>query len=235
MALDIIILCGGEGSRIRPILGDLPKILAPINDHAFLEYIVAWLRSSLPAIPLSFYLSTGIGHDQIKDYVRSSCLDCILSREEQPLGTFGAVIDVVNRNRLSGNILVVNGDTIFDADFASAYDAFVNNFLHPLLLVKRASLPSRHGGYLISDSHLKFTNHNAEFFSLGAFFCTSSLIRQFSQSLSLGFPYLMLDRDFLDKALTLPYVLPSQAQFIDIGIPSDYFQAQTLVPLLSKL
>lgn len=235
MALDVIILCGGKGSRIRSVLGETPKILAPINGQAFIDYILTWIRSSFPGIPLSFYLSTGIGHDHIENYVIKSSLDCILSREPKPLGTLGAVIDVVLRNNLNDDILVVNGDTIFDVDFNDAYDKFTTSFLRPLLIVKPTTNSARYGGYSLINSELKLTTDSPEFISLGAFFCTCSLIRDFSNSLHSIQPYLMLDHDFLDRVGTCPYIVSSNVKFIDIGVPADYSYAQTLVPSLLKL
>ncbi len=43
-ALDIFILAGGLGTRIRPVLGDLPKILAPILGRPYLAYLLDWLE-----------------------------------------------------------------------------------------------------------------------------------------------------------------------------------------------
>jgi D-glycero-alpha-D-manno-heptose 1-phosphate guanylyltransferase len=235
VTLDIIILCGGQGSRIRSVLGDTPKILAPINGKVFIDYILAWLRSSFPVAPSSIYLSTGIGHDKIEEYVKSASINCNLSREESPLGTFGAVIDVVLQNNLTGNILVLNGDTIFDVDFNTAYNAFNANLLRPLLFVKPAINPSRYGGYRLVDSALKLASENPEYISLGAFYCTAFSILELGQTLISDDSYLMLDRDFLDKVSTSPYVLPSDIKFIDIGVPSDYSHAQSLLPSIVAL
>jgi len=235
MTLDIIILCGGQGSRIRSVLGDTPKILAPINGKAFIEFIFAWLQSSFPVTPPSIYLSTGIGHDKIEEYVKKRNIDCKLSREEIPLGTFGAVLDVVLRNSLSGNILVLNGDTIFEVDFRSAYNTFNANALRPLLFMKPATNSSRYGGYRLANSELRLVSEKPDYISLGAFYCRASSILEFSQTLTSDDSYLMLDQDFLNKVSTLPYVLPSDVQFIDIGVPSDYCTAQSLLPSIVGL
>ena len=235
MILNVIILCGGHGSRIRSVLGDTPKILAPINGKAFIDYLFAWLHSSFPATPPSIYLSTGIGHHMIEEYVDKNNIDCKLSREESPLGTFGAVQDVVVRNKLRGTILVLNGDTIFDVDFKSAYNTFNANVRRPLLFVKPAINSSRYGGYRLVNSELKLALEQPEYISLGAFYCTASSILELGHTLTSGDSCLMLDQDFLNKVSTFPYVLPSDVQFIDIGVPSDYSHAQSLLPSIVGL
>ena len=35
MSLSIVVLAGGKGTRIKPILGNTPKILAPIGGKTF--------------------------------------------------------------------------------------------------------------------------------------------------------------------------------------------------------
>ncbi len=39
------VLAGGVGTRLRPVIGDMPKPLAPVNGRPFLEYQLGWLRS----------------------------------------------------------------------------------------------------------------------------------------------------------------------------------------------
>ena len=41
--VDVVVLAGGLGTRIQPVLGDVPKLLAPINDRTYLDYLFSWL------------------------------------------------------------------------------------------------------------------------------------------------------------------------------------------------
>ena len=43
--IDVVVLAGGLGTRIRDTLGDTPKLLAPIGGHAFLDILIARLRN----------------------------------------------------------------------------------------------------------------------------------------------------------------------------------------------
>ena len=233
--LDVIILSGGQGSRIRSVLGDIPKILAPIGKHVFLDYLYHWLNSSLPLAIRDTYLATCIGHDQISNHIRNSTLKCILSCESKPLGTFGAVHDVVSRHNLNGDLLVVNGDTLFDIDFTKAYSTFSSDPDHPLLVVKRATDSSRYGGYQLVNSELQLISSDPQFISMGSFFSKSSLVRDLYQQINSSDNYSMLDKDFLNKAKAFPYIISDDATFIDIGVPHDYETACTLIPSLIDL
>ena len=43
--IDIAVLCGGKGSRLASVLGDTPKVLAPIGDSTYLDILVARLKT----------------------------------------------------------------------------------------------------------------------------------------------------------------------------------------------
>ena len=71
-ALDVFILAGGLGTRIRPVLGDLPKILAPIAGRPYLDYLLDWLRGfGARRIVL------GLGHraEAVVDYMKAQPAD----------------------------------------------------------------------------------------------------------------------------------------------------------------
>ena len=236
MTLSVVILCGGRGSRIKSVLGDIPKILAPIGTKAFIEYLVQWIKSSLISIPHNIVLSTCIGHQNIQEFITSHSLPCALSKEHTPLGTLGAVVDVIQKKQLHDYILVLNGDTIFDVDFAHVFDEFMANPDVPLLIVKPSTEPGRYGGYARSaNGDIRFCDNGPQYISLGAFFCKRSSLIAFKDRLpsdcSRG---LMLDLDFLDLSNINIFVLSHDVHFIDIGVPSDYNLAQNLIPSFFK-
>ena len=55
--LSIIILAGGKGTRVKSVLGDNPKILAPIKDKFFLDYMLLWLERSFKDMTVDLILS----------------------------------------------------------------------------------------------------------------------------------------------------------------------------------
>ena len=69
MTLSVIILCGGKGTRIKSVLGPIPKVLAPIGDKAFIDYLFKWIESCLISIKHNIILSTCVGHESIQKYV----------------------------------------------------------------------------------------------------------------------------------------------------------------------
>lgn len=104
------VLCGGQGTRLRPVIGDLPKCLAPVAGKPFLEYILEHLKEQ--GI-VKVVLCVGYGAEQVEDRFGGGEYEGLYirySREIEPLGSGGAL-----RHALplldSDPVLVLNGDT----------------------------------------------------------------------------------------------------------------------------
>ena len=72
MNLNIVILAGGKGTRVKEVLKDTPKIMAPIEGKPFLEWLLAWIESWKLEIPKNIILSTCIGQEIIKKYCENN-------------------------------------------------------------------------------------------------------------------------------------------------------------------
>ena len=111
MAADqAIILAGGFGTRLREVVADLPKPLAPVAGRPFL----VWLLDSLASEGLRHVvLATGYMADAIESFAGRDWNGMALdySREHQPLGTGGAVRLAAGRMDDGEGVHVINGDT----------------------------------------------------------------------------------------------------------------------------
>src|SRR5690606_36931271 len=111
MAADqAIVLAGGFGTRLREVVADLPKPMAPVAGRPFL----AWLLDSLAVAGLrKVVLATGYMADTIEQFAGASWNGMALaySREEEPLGTGGAVRLALGQVDPGMGVHVVNGDT----------------------------------------------------------------------------------------------------------------------------
>ena len=141
MSFKVIILAGGKGTRIKSVLGNIPKILAPINKITFLDYLIVWIKSWNICLEKDIILSTGVGHKAVKEHckVKEYQIKCI--EEKTPLGTFGAIINVA-RSNFAKHYLIINGDTVFDANFKKISDIYFSskNTNTPLLSLKELPL-----------------------------------------------------------------------------------------------
>lgn len=115
---DAVILCGGKGTRLRSIVPDRPKVLAPVRGQPFLDLLLAGLaRKGFRR----FILSVGHQKEEVKRHVadayrKRSDITIVFSEEDEPLGTGGALKRACGLVR-SPHFLAMNGDTFCDLDF----------------------------------------------------------------------------------------------------------------------
>jgi len=108
--VDAVILCGGQGLRLRPALADRPKPLAEVDGRPFLEWVVLSLKT---AGIRRIVLATGYLGEAIERALgdgRRFDLELVYSREPKPLGTAGALRLAAGQAR-SSPLLVLNGDS----------------------------------------------------------------------------------------------------------------------------
>ena len=119
--IDVVILAGGFGTRLRPVFSDRPKVLVPVDGVPFLRRYLEWLHGFGARRVI---LSLGYMADLVKSYVESETwegMEIIISVEESPLGTGGAVRACLPLTQ-SRTLLVTNGDSVTRLDLARFVD-----------------------------------------------------------------------------------------------------------------
>jgi len=114
-ACDVVILCGGLGTRLRAVVPDRPKPMAAIDGVPFLSLLVEHVASFGFR---RFVLCVGHKAEVIASHFHadSGDLSVVLSREESPLGTGGALWNA--RERIQGSTFVaMNGDSFCPVDY----------------------------------------------------------------------------------------------------------------------
>jgi D-glycero-alpha-D-manno-heptose 1-phosphate guanylyltransferase len=112
--MEVIVLAGGLGTRLRSVVKEIPKCLAPIGGRPFLGYLLDWLVNQGVN---HVVFSVGYLREQVIDYVQSNAWPFTydFAIEETPLGTGGGIrlaLGKCNENQ----VFVVNGDTFFPVD-----------------------------------------------------------------------------------------------------------------------
>ena len=114
--IDIVILAGGKGSRIKKLINNCPKPLARINKNkTFLDYLLNNIcKYNINKI---FILAGYKGNKIYKVYhgknINLVHVKCIV--EKKPLGTAGSLLQI--KKKISKKFMIINGDTIFDINF----------------------------------------------------------------------------------------------------------------------
>jgi NDP-sugar pyrophosphorylase family protein len=115
--IDVVILCGGMGSRLKSVVADRPKPMAAIGQRPFLDILI---DQFLQAGFRRFILCVGHMAEQIASHYRTAPagIQVVISSESMPLGTAGAVKNA-EPSIQSDPFLVANGDSFCPVDLAA--------------------------------------------------------------------------------------------------------------------
>jgi len=229
----VIVLCGGRGERLRPVIDDRPKVLAPVGSSLFLGYVLErLLRQGAERI----VLSTGYRAGMIADYVAahpewSERVSCVA--EAEALGTGGALRFALDQAQLDGEFFALNGDTWFDgelAELAALHESAQARATLSLVAVEDAA---RYGRVAFDEQSSEITGFlekdargGPAWINAGQYLLSAELFEQ----LDPGRAY-SLERDILPQWIGhgLYAKVYERASFLDIGTPEDYARAERLL------
>lgn len=123
--LPVVIMAGGEGTRLRPITYVLPKALIPFGKQSMLEKII---DSFLDYGCNDFYISVNYKAEMIEHYiadVQKNRFKVDFIKENQPLGTAGSLSGL--KNKISKTLIVINCDILIQDDYSAILDYHVSN------------------------------------------------------------------------------------------------------------
>lgn len=229
--MEAIILAGGMGTRLREIITDIPKPMAPVNDKPFLFYIFNWIKD----YPVEkAILSIGKGSEKVIDYLQDSFnnIPVEYAIEEKSLGTGGAIRFALHKTR-GTDILILNGDTYFPIDLNKFFLFHIENKNLFSVALKPMKNFSRYGSVECFNNNILRFNEKK--------FCSDGLInggiylvnKDFIESRQLPEVF-SLEKDILEKeagSSTLK-CMKFDDMFIDIGIPEDYRRAESVLKIV---
>jgi D-glycero-alpha-D-manno-heptose 1-phosphate guanylyltransferase len=225
--MEAIVLAGGLGTRLRQVVPDLPKPMAPVAGRPFLEILIGTLAAKgVDRVVLSVgHLAAAIV-SHFGDRWRGVEIDYAI--EATPLGTGGAVRLALGRCRRDP-VLVVNGDTFLDLEL----DALIARWRthgRPLLVAREVSDTSRFGRLSVAGDRLAgFVEKGVPGpgpINAGCYLVPRDLLTE----LPADAPF-SLENDFLvPRGVRAGFeIFVSRGLFIDIGVPDDYTRAQSLL------
>lgn len=122
--IPVVIMAGGEGTRLRPLTNIIPKPLIPIGNKTILEIIMDKFES----IGVSnFYMSVNYKADILKYYLQHTehSYNVTYFKEDSPLGTIGSVS--LLKDKITTTFFVSNCDIIVEQDYRDVYDYHLAN------------------------------------------------------------------------------------------------------------
>lgn len=229
--LKAFILVGGLGTRLRKIISEVPKPMAPIEGKPFLHHKLMQLKKNglKNIVFCSGYLS-----DIVENYFGNGNkmgLNIKYSTEEKALGTGGAIKNA--EQFITGNFIVMNGDVYIDANIGKIVSFYIEkkaDYVMTLTAVQKNLV----GGIVTLDSNMKvleflekpdikvIQSMRSPLLNAGLYMLSPEILKIIPKnkkcSIERGiFPKLIgPDKKF--------YGFTHTGYFIDIGIPDNYYK-----------
>ena len=227
-----IILAGGLGTRLRSVISDLPKPMAPVAGQPFLHYIFLYLQRQGITDAV---LSVGYKSEVIKEFFgdKYAGINIRYAVENEPLGTGGGIRQAMSL--IDSDAYVLNGDTFFDVDLTDLHEFYTRRSSDIALALKRMHHFDRYGTVEIGnqDRVLQFQEKRYKAEGLingGVYVISKDLFKKVEAIEGTILPQrFSFEKDILEKhLLALRYQGKEfKGYFIDIGIPEDYDRTQT--------
>lgn len=231
MGKEVVILAGGLGTRLRSVVNDVPKCMAPVSGKPFLWYLLRYLSHFDVG---RVVLSVGYLRDVIIDWIDGNGGEFPFgfdyATETTPLGTGGGIRLALGRC-LSNDVVVLNGDTFFNVDLDGLYGQHRSCPASITLALKPMEHFERYGNVRVDNSLVVGFEEKRH--------CDRGLINggvyviDRSSGIFNGLP----DKFSFETGVLQPqcasgnlYGVVQNGYFIDIGIPEDYAKASAELP-----
>ena len=151
--MEVLILAGGLGTRLRSEVKDVPKCMAPVAGKPFLWYLLKDLNKYKEVTRV--ILSVGYLREFIFKWIegvrREFSFAIEYAIEEKPLGTGGGIKLALNQT-VTNNVIVLNGDTYFAVNLNELMTVHLQNPSAVTLALKPMSNFDRYGRVIIDES-----------------------------------------------------------------------------------
>jgi len=233
VGIPAIILAGGLGTRLRGVVPDLPKPMAPVNGRPFLQHqLDFWIGQGISR----FVFSVGYKHEAITGHFGSNYRGAEIryAVEDQPLGTGGGLLLAAPYLPDHGPFLVLNGDTYFEVALEALLAFHSTNRADITLALFRTQVDGRYMEVRTGPRGDILDLKSAAGIKGGLANGGVYLIERIAlESLSWNHRSpLSLEDDILPDAARAGRRLMGfecAGRFIDIGVPEDYARAASLL------
>jgi len=223
------VLCGGQGTRLRPVLADRPKSMALISETPFLQLLLDRLRCQGVA---DVILGTGYMAEKIESYFGSGnklAMRIRYSREHEPRGTGGAL--KLAEPLISDPVLVLNGDSYVEWDLVPVLELFKTKDADLVIVLQAVADVTRYGSVALDQDGrvTQFVEKGVAagpgLINAGVYLLGKQIVRGLPAGTAISLEKEVFPR-LLDRRV---YGLVCTGLFIDIGVPDDLRRAQGLL------
>ena len=224
-----VVLAGGLGTRLQPVVSDRPKVLAPVRGRPFLAHLLDRLAA---AGLWHVVLATGYGAAQVRATFggRYRGMRLYHSEEPTPLGTGGGLARALPLV-VSDPVLVLNGDSLCAVDLDAVWQTHHAHAAAGTLVVTAESNPGRYGSVEVGGDRRilgfreKHAAGRAGLVNAGIYLLSQRLLASIPRDVAMS-----LERDLLPAWVDLGLAAHvTDAELLDIGTPDSYAAAEDVL------
>ncbi len=227
--VDIVVLCGGKGTRLANVIGNVPKPLATVGGMPFLDRLLSCLQSS--GRVNRFLLAAGHLGDQVRE--RYTAIDMGIPIEvlveDEPLGTGGAI-----RNALpfvcTPTFVVINGDSFTNFSLAELLDVHVVSGMDGTIVTTEIEDVCRYGSIERDPTTTRILRfaEKASSKGRGLISCGIYALETAWAARELAAQKFSIEEFFSENVTSSRFAAHVvRSAFIDIGTPESFVQSQT--------
>jgi D-glycero-alpha-D-manno-heptose 1-phosphate guanylyltransferase len=221
----LFVLAGGFGTRLRSVVTNVPKPLAPVLNKPFITYLIEhWIDQGINDFVFLLHYEA----IQIEAILKKLSLDSEYSNisfrsiyEDKALGTGGAVLHAIDRLMIKDSFLVANADTWLDSGLSALSK-------EPPCALVAVKVPNckRYGalqmeGSLITQFNEKSSSIGQGYVSSGLYHLTPEIFNGLDVESVFSLENTIFPKLVANKKL---FAIKVDGNFIDIGIPDDYLR-----------
>jgi len=225
-----VILAGGFGTRLKGLLGDLPKPMAPVNGRPFVEWIVRWLKAQHVH---DVIISTGYRAEKVEKHFAITTIPTMKVRcvaEPKPMGTGGGLTYSTAACESKPQAwLVLNGDSLVFFDLDKITVSLGN--AEGVIMTRAVPDTSRYGSVRTDDTGritaFEEKQPGSGHINAGIYLLRHDVLRDFPSHCPLS-----LESEVFPSLLSRNAGLRAhqvEAPFLDIGTPETLLQAEAFI------
>lgn len=229
LAHDVIVLAGGFGTRLREVVADVPKPMAPVAGRPFLDHLLQRLAlQGASRVVLSVGHMAHLIEERYGAGFAGLNITCV--REDHPLGTGGGIRKALSATRTQW-VLVINGDTWLDMPYGEFLARTEHAHARLAMVTRWVEDAARYGRCVVENDRIvvfgEKSGSGPGLINAGVYALHRELFEPFELPDTFSF-----ETDFVARHLSElhPLAHRSDGYFIDIGVPEDYRRAQIELP-----
>lgn len=230
LPIDVILMAGGKGMRLRPLTESLPKPLLPINNKPIIDYnIENIINNGVENINVTINYLGELIEEHFKNINNSIKINCV--REPKYLGTIGSVKYI---KKISNDyILLMNSDLFTNIDYEDFFIYFIKNEADMAVAAVPYTVNVPYGIFDIENGNIKALKEKPSY----NYYANAGIYLIKTKLLDLVPDDTFFDAtDFMNKLIYKGYSViryPLIGYWYDIGKMEDYNRVQDLARHLS--